>query len=123
MAAPIPAYLPLDARGLPIQTLAPSGDRITLAITGSSLQSAVPTSALTKGTGQNVAPGKPLRISATVDCYINFGTSAAVVAAADNTSILFPAGVEVVRLPYTATNVAVIEATATGGTLQVEVLN
>jgi hypothetical protein len=62
-----------------------------------------------------------VEIRATDVCYINFGTSG-VVAAADETSQLFPAGEKVQKLPAGTTHFAVIRASANDVTVQMEKL-
>lgn len=106
-----PTTLPKDSSGYPIQTLALSGDRVTASVTGSSNTVALPASALKKNRSV-------VRLSATTDCFINFGGSG-VVAAIDNTSTLFPKGVETLTVPVGADHIAVIQIAASG-TLQVE---
>lgn len=103
-----PASLPLDKRGYAIQALAPVA-RVGGTIGASSDRVQLP------------AGSSVVRVSASSDCYILFGTGS-VTAVADNTSDLFPKGVEVMAVPPGATHMAVIQLT-TGGVYQVAALN
>lgn len=55
-----------------------------------------------------------IRVVCDQDCYLDFGTSAAVTAAVGD--YLVPAGAEIIALPEGTTHVAVIQS-STGGTL------
>jgi len=70
-----------------------------------------------------------IEISATVECYINFGdgtvTATLAIGNQDTASRLFQAGVQIIEVPLAAgvlaTNIAFIDGGA-GGTIQVEQL-
>lgn len=91
-----------------------SGERIQLAASSSSSAGV----ALPTGT-------KVVEIRATEDCYIEFGTGTGIAALANEGSVLFLRGVQVVPVPLDASNnplthVAVIAAGADDGVVQIE---
>ena len=82
------------------------GTRVNLASGAASANAAIP------------AGARVVKVTATENCWLNFGTSG-VTASAANTSILFLAGVDIIYLPSTVTHVAAIQF-ATAGTVQLE---
>ena len=56
--------------------------------------------------------GRMVRLFAMTDCFIEFGSSTVT---ADNTSLFFEAGTEVMRVPSTATHIAVKRYALNGG--------
>lgn len=90
-----------DVNGVPVQALRPTpSTAVGGEITGSSDSVAIPANA------------KLIRIAATGDCYINFGTVS--VTAAD-TDVLFPTGVELFSLDPAWTHIAWINDGSSGG--------
>lgn len=90
--------MPYDANGEAVQTLFPTS----------------PTNASTSGTSARVAipdDSDVVRVASTEAVYLKFGDSAVVATSSD---ILFPAGVEVFKVPETYTHVAFIQVSSAG---------
>jgi len=96
-----------DQSGAPLQALRLSGVRATATTTGVSATLALPA---------GLVKGEVARISATKDCYIEFGTAGVT---ATTSSTLFPAGVEYLVTPPEVTHIAVLQV-AESGRFQIE---
>jgi len=97
--------LPKDQWGEEIPVLGP-GATLTLTAGAASSSGALPAEAFV------------VRVAAVNDCYIAFGTSGVT---ASGTSVFFPKGSELFKVPATATHMAVIQHT-TGGVVSVTVM-
>lgn len=86
-----------------IQTLSPHGAAANISITATSAVTPLP-------------DGDVIRISASIDCYLEFGDNGAV---ADTNSMMFLSGTEVFKSPYSQTHVAVIALAAETGVLSI----
>jgi hypothetical protein len=99
--------------GAPLQVVTWSGDRVAIALSGTSARVALPT-------GSDL-----VEIAASENCYIAFGDNTVeATSSIGAVSRLFIAGVQVVPVPTDAngaplTHIAALQA-ATGGVLQVE---
>ncbi len=96
------AQLPRDKNGQPIQTLAIDANTASLAVAGASADVALPTGA---------RAGDIVRVACNTDCHIAWGDNTITATTSD---CLFPAGVEIMRVPAGATNLAAIRVTANG---------
>lgn len=94
-----------DKWGEEIPVLGP-GSTLTLTAGAASSNGALPAEAFV------------VRVAAVNDCYINFGTSGVT---ASGTSVFFPKGSELFKVPAGATHMAVIQHT-TGGVVSVTVM-
>ena len=93
-----------DVNNHPIQAVEPVSASVAKAsISGSSVQLTIPTGSVL------------IRCASNNNCYIEFGTNPT----ATTNSMLFPAGVEIFRVPAGATKIAVIQDGAVTGTFQV----
>lgn len=100
--------LHVDANGNAVQSVQLIGTPAKIAIGASSASTAIPS------VGPDVA--RIVRVASNASCYIAFGTSGV---AATTDSTLFPAGVEVLTVPPTATHIACIQDGAVTGTFQI----
>lgn len=100
--------LHIDANGNAVQSVQLAGTPAKISIGASTARVAIPS------VGADVA--NVVRVASNASCYIAFGDSG-VNATTDST--LFPAGVEVLTVPPTATHIACIQDGAVTGTFQI----
>ena len=96
--------LKTDINGRALQSLTPSTTSVNGTIGGSSVRLAIPTGATV------------IRVSASGDCYLEFGDVTVVAASTD---MLFPTGVEIFTLDPAWTHVALIQSGTSTGTLSI----
>ncbi len=94
--------IPSDVHGHPVQVSGFTGEPTNLSVGPLTAATVLPA---------NVQGGWVVRLAATTDCYIEFGDNTV---QADSDSILFPQGVEYVKVPEGATYIACIQVSATG---------
>ena len=95
--------LPRDMLGWPIQAMAP-GTTAVVAIGAASANVALPANA------------EVVRLAGNNNCHINFGTSGVT---ATTSSMLFPTGAEIFKVPAGATHVACIQSGAVTGSVTI----
>lgn len=100
--------LHVDANGNAVQSVQLTGTPAKISIAASTDRVAIPL--------VNADVARVVRVAANASCYIAFGTSGV---EASTNSTLFPAGVEVLTVPPTATHIACIQDGAVTGTFQI----
>jgi hypothetical protein len=99
--------LKTDINGRALQSLTPSATSVNATIGGTSVRIALPAASV-------------IRVSASGDCYLEFGDVTVVAASTD---MLFPTGVEIFSLNPSWTHVAVIQVGTSTGVLSVTEMN
>lgn len=109
--------MPVDVHGRWAQALAP-GPTLNLAINGASNSDLIPTANSTK-TDDFLSADRIVRVTATADCYIEFGTSGVT---ATSSSLLFLQGTEMMKVPSGCNRVAGISKSGSAAQLSITVM-
>jgi hypothetical protein len=100
--------LHIDANGNAVQSVQLTGTPTKITIGSGSASTALPS------VGADIA--RIVRVASNASCYIAFGTSGI---SASTSDTLFPAGVEILTVPPSATHIACIQDGAVTGTFQI----